>query len=106
MRRFLLWAIYLFTLLDLSLTVIGIRMGYLEEANPILSPMLSSGNYLSTALCCLMVLTPIIVVDRLVTKTILVDKLWVDNTIMGITLIKAAVLGHHMALIQFYLATR
>lgn len=104
-NKFLIRSIYVLTVLDLSLTCIGIRKGYLVEANPLLSPILGSGNLFLSILCFIFAMIPIAVVAYLATHTILSTKKWVEHTLLGVTLIKAAVIGHHVALIQFYLAT-
>ena len=103
-RKFLLRSIYILTGTDFALTCIGIRSGYIVEANPFLAPLFHSAGIFGEILCAVCMFAPVFFLSALLTRFPVMEKIWVDKLIAGLTLIKAAVIGHHVALIQFYFA--
>lgn len=99
-KNFIYYFIFILTILDISLTAIGINSGIIEEGNPIM-------NYFFQQSMVYSMIISLVIVGLLLFLLYKVRRrvLWLPKALYGITFIKIIVIAMHIRWVAVFLTS-
>jgi hypothetical protein len=98
MRKWIFISIFILTVADAIFTALGVRSGYIEEANPLLQKLFESSPEFASVLIALISTALLILIYKYQNRI-----RWIDTVLVLMFLIKLGVLGLHFRWIIFYI---